>query len=192
MKNYTKTKINFTSFLITLITVLSIYLLLPIIGSWQVQAANQKQESQNQAAIEEITKIADSTETSKKDATWMIEIPSIDLEAEIAEGTDSNTMNKYVGHFTETSKDKGNVGLAAHNRGYPVNYFARVKELKEGDKIYYKYNETKITYQVDKIKIIKDTNWSYLEPTEKNKITLITCVENEPEYRRCIQGTEIT
>ena len=188
MKNYTKTKINFTSFLITLIIVLSIYFLLPIVGSWQVQATNQE-ESQNQAVIEEITKIADS---AKKEAAWMIEIPSIDLEAEIAEGTDSNTMNKYVGHFTETSKDKGNVGLAAHNRGYPVNYFARVKELKEGDKIYYKYNETKITYQVDKIKVTKDTNWSYLEPTEKNKITLITCVENEPEYRRCIQGTEIT
>ena len=191
MKNYTKTKINLTSFLITLIIVLSIYFLLPIISSWQVQAKNQE-ESQNQAVIEEITQIADSAETLKKDAAWMIEIPSIDLEAEIAEGTDSNTMNKYVGHFTETSKDKGNVGLAAHNRGYPVNYFARVKELKEGDKIYYKYNETKITYQVDKIKVIKDTNWSYLEPTEKNKITLITCVENEPEYRRCIQGTEIT
>lgn len=192
MKNYTKTKINFTSFLITLIIVLSIYFLLPIIGSWQVQAVNQKQETQNQAVIEEITQIADSAEKLKKDAVWMIKIPSINLEAEIAEGTDNNTMNKYVGHFTETSKDKGNVGLAAHNRGYPVNYFARLKELKEGDKIYYKYNETKTTYQVDKIKVIKDTNWSYLEPTEKNKITLITCVENEPEYRRCIQGTEIT
>ena len=26
--------------------------------------------------------------------------------------------------------------------------------------------------------------------TEENRITLITCVENEPEYRRCIQGIE--
>ena len=37
---------------------------------------------------------------------------------------------------------------------------------------------------------IKETNWSYLEETKDNRITLITCVENEPEYRRCIQGIE--
>ena len=38
--------------------------------------------------------------------------------------------------------------------------------------------------------IIKDTNWEYLENTEENQITLITCVENEPEFRRCIQAVE--
>lgn len=41
------------------------------------------------------------------------------------------------------------------------------------------------------ITVIEETNWSYLENTVENKITLITCVENEPSYRRCIQATEI-
>ena len=39
--------------------------------------------------------------------------------------------------------------------------------------------------------IIENTDWTYLEDTEENTITLITCVENEPKYRRCIQGEEI-
>ena len=26
--------------------------------------------------------------------------------------------------------------------------------------------------------------------SEENKITLITCVENEPKYRRCVQAVE--
>ena len=43
---------------------------------------------------------------------------------------------------------------------------------------------------ITKIEIIKNTDWSYLEKTEKNKITLITCVENEPQYRRCVQAEE--
>jgi len=30
-----------------------------------------------------------------------------------------------------------------------------------------------------------------LKNTFDNRITLITCVEDQPEYRRCIQGTEI-
>lgn len=121
---------------------------------------------------------------------WKIKIPTISLEASISEGTGKEVMDKYVGHFEETSKKIGNIGLAAHNRGYAVNYFARIKELKEGDEIIYEYNDFEKTYIVIKNKIIKDTDWEDLEETEENKITLITCVENEPEYRRCIQGIE--
>ena len=86
----------------------------------------------------------------------------------------------------------GNVGLAAHNRGYTNNYFENLKNLQVEDIIYYSYNEELKKYKVEKHKIIKDTDWSYLKSTEENVITLITCVENEPEYRRCIQGIEIT
>ena len=121
---------------------------------------------------------------------WKIIIPSISLEAEIAEGTSKQVMNDYVGHFEETTKTTGNVALAAHNRGYPVNYFAKIKNLKEGDKVIYQYEGFQKTYRVTKQRIIKDTDWSVLENTEDNQLTLITCVENEPEYRRCVQATE--
>ena len=120
-----------------------------------------------------------------------IMIPEISLEAEISEGTSKEIMDKFVGHFEETTKISGNVGLAAHNRGYAVNYFANIKQLKENDKIIYQYNGEQKTYSVIENKIIKDTDWSLLENTKDNRITLITCVENEPEYRRCIQGKEI-
>lgn len=125
-----------------------------------------------------------------KNTQWKLIIPKISLEAEISEGTSKEVMNKYIGHFEETSKKSGNIGLAAHNRGYEVNYFSQIKLLKEGDKIVYKFYDFENTYTVVENKIIKDTDWSYLEKTEENKITLITCVENEPEYRRCIQAIE--
>ena len=125
-----------------------------------------------------------------KDNLWKIQIPKISLDASISEGTSKEIMDKYVGHFEETSLKSGNVGLAAHNRGYAVNYFANIKSLQEGDEIIYKYNDFIKTYIVEENKIIKDTDWKDLENTKENKITLITCVENEPEYRRCIQGVE--
>lgn len=125
-----------------------------------------------------------------KESNWKIIIPSISLEAQISEGTSKEVMNKFVGHFEETVKTNGNIGLAAHNRGYEVNYFSNLKKLKEGDEIIYKFNEFEKRYKVQKHVIIKDTDWSYLEKTKENKITLITCIENEPEYRRCIQGVE--
>lgn len=121
---------------------------------------------------------------------WYIEIPSINLKAPIAEGTDIDTLNTKVGHFNETDKTIGNVGLAAHNRGYKYNYFEKLKKLKINDEIIYKYENFEKKYLITKIEIIKNTDWSYLEKTEKNKITLITCVENEPQYRRCVQAEE--
>ena len=129
-------------------------------------------------------------EKTIKESNWKIEIPKISLEASIAEGTSKEIMNKYIGHFEETATKDGNIGLAAHNRGYEVNYFSQIKYLKEGDEIIYKYYDFEKIYTVVENKIIKDTDWKDLEETEENRITLITCVENEPEYRRCIQGIE--
>ena len=100
-------------------------------------------------------------------------------------------MLDYVGHFENTEEWDGNVGLAAHNRGYPINYFANLKELKIGDEIIYKTKYGVKRYKVILSIIIKDTDWSYLQETKENKITLITCVENQPSNRRCIQGEEI-
>ena len=100
------------------------------------------------------------------------------------------TLNKYVGHFIETPIEEGNIALAGHNRGYDVNYFSRLKELREGDEIIYIHNEINRIYEVTKNKIIKDTDIDVLENTEENILTLITCVENEPNYRRCVQAEE--
>lgn len=121
---------------------------------------------------------------------WQIIIPKISLCAEVHEGTTDEVMNSFVGHFEETSKTDGNIGLAAHNRGYSKNYFQNIKKLNEGDEIIYKYGNFEKIYIVEVHKIIKDVDWSYLEDTEENTITLITCVENEPNYRRCVQAVE--
>ena len=121
---------------------------------------------------------------------WYIHIDKISLKAPIQEGTNPEILDDYVGHFEESSKDLGNICLAAHNRGYKNNYFSRLKELQEGDEIKYIYKNIERTYIITKHEIIQNTDWSNLEPTEENTITLITCVENEPEYRRCIQGME--
>lgn len=143
----------------------------------------EKTNSTNQTKEEKQAKAENTTtkETNIKEKQWYLKIPRIFLEAEIAEGTTTEVMNTYIGHFEESAKKEGNICLAAHNRGYPVNYFQNLKLLKKGDKI---------EYEVTENYIIKDTDWSCMEKTEENEITLITCIENEPEYRRCIKGIE--
>lgn len=144
--------------------------------------------------IEETQKIdniqINSIDTENENSDWYLEIPNINLKANIAEGTTKEIMDKYIGHFEETQKITGNIALAAHNRGYENNYFHNLKELNEGDDILYTYKGETKEYIVEKHYIIEETDVSCLEDTEENIITLITCVENEPKYRRCIQGIE--
>ena len=57
-----------------------------------------------------------SPESQQETEEWYIEIPIINLKANIKEGTEKETLDDYVGHFEETQKENGNIGLAAHNR----------------------------------------------------------------------------
>lgn len=129
-------------------------------------------------------------EIEKYPDDWYIKIPSISLIAPIQQGTTTEILNKSVGHFEESPLLKGNVCLAAHNRGYEVNYFEKIKNLLLNDIIIYQYGSIEKTYAVSNVTIIKETDWSYVEE-KGNKITLITCVDNKPEYRLCVQATEI-
>lgn len=183
--NYNPNKIDFKIHLIS--NILKKNSVLVELNSNNInQETKDNSETQNNYTI---TQTKENLETTEE-KNWKIIIPKISLEANISEGTRKETMDKYVGHFEETSKKDSNIGLAAHNRGYEVNYFARIKELKEGDEIRYKYFDFEKIYTVVENKIIKDTDWEDLEKTEDNRITLITCVENEPEYRRCLKGIE--
>jgi len=153
-------------------------------------------EKTSDEKLEEIeNKVNDNLENGTEDSLtendvfdWYIEIPKIKLYAPIEDGTDDEVLNRSVGHFENTSRRNGNCGLAAHNRGYRVNYFAKLKELEKGDIIYYFVDGKKYEYKVSEIAIIYETDWSMLEDTEDDRITLITCVENRDEYRLCIQG----
>ena len=122
---------------------------------------------------------------------WRIEIPKISVIAPIKEGTTQDVLATSVGHFPESNTYRGNVALAGHNRGYNCNFFERIKELKTGDKIIYYTDKGKKEYSVVLNKIIQQTDWTYIEDTSDNRLTLITCVENMYEYRRCVQAVEI-
>lgn len=207
MARYTTRYVNLVSFIITLLifiitinaritlnrinygTLISILLKRDSVLV-ELKSNNFNQDTEDKNVENQNNPKTNNLETKEEKNKWKIIIPEISLEAEISEGTSKEIMDKFVGHFEETTKISGNVGLAAHNRGYAVNYFANIKQLKENDKIIYQYNGEQKTYSVIENKIIKDTDWSLLENTKDNRITLITCVENEPEYRRCVQAKE--
>lgn len=124
------------------------------------------------------------------DMIGVLTIPDILLEnAPIKESTELSTLATAIGHFTNTSIYNGNVGLASHNGG-DGDYFKDLNKLKVGNEIYYQTRFGVKRYLVKTIKTIDEDDWSYLEETEDNRITLITCVNGKSNKRLCVQAVE--
>ena len=197
MSNYSKRKGIVVSIIISLVIWISLNFILIQFNENQKKEVNTtlvlktSQVNPIKENVEENIEIDEAVENQYKINEWRIFISKINLDAPILEGTTQEVLRRGVGHFTSTSKWDGNVVLAAHNRGYKYNFFQEIKRLEIGDIIEYQTEQGKRTYEVCGKEKIKETDLSILENTKENKLTLITCVENMPEYRLCIQAKEL-
>ena len=118
-------------------------------------------------------------------------IPSLGICYKVYDGTDTDTMRKGLGHFPSTSAWSGLIGICGHNRGSNHN-IGGIKDLDAGDIIRYETILGTRTYEVAFVKIIDWTDWSYLGSTADNRITIITCLADQPTKRVCVQGVEVS
>ena len=116
-----------------------------------------------------------------------LKISKLGLNVKVYES--ENNLEKGVGHFTDTAVFTGNVAIAGHNRG--VNsYFGEIHHLKAGDEIIYSTKLGTKKYAVTSVRKINAADFSFLRETSDNRLTLITCVKNEPNFRWCVQARE--
>lgn len=164
-------------------------ILLMLALAFKPDTKDNNKHTQENKTIEEQTVNILSIDEKDKNIIGYITIQELGIEkAPIADGTDNKTIGKYVGHFENSSYLDGNVCLCSHNRGSKASFFKNLKNAKNGMKIEYttKY-ETK-TYTINEIKAIEETDFSILEATETDKITLITCIANQRNKRLCVVG----
>jgi len=119
-----------------------------------------------------------------------LSIPKLNVTGKVFEDESLENLSKGIGHFKFTSCWDGNVGFAAHNRGLSVA-FGKIHTLSAGDKIIYSTKLGTRTYEVYSVSQIKETDMSKLQRTNENIVTLITCVNDKPELRWCVQAREI-
>lgn len=118
-----------------------------------------------------------------------LKIPEINLTVKVYQGTDSMSLAKGAGHFSSTSIWDGNVAIAGHNRGVN-NHFGKIHTLEVGDEITLTTKLGTRTYEVYSVAKIAVDDTSILNDSADNRITLVTCVMNRPDYRWCVQAEE--
>ena len=125
------------------------------------------------------------------DEIGTLTIPDILLDnAPIRESVELSTLSETIGHFPSTSIYEGDVGLGSHNSGSQGDFFKNLKKIKIGSEIFYQTNYGTKRYVVTTKEIISEEDWSYLQETEDNRITLITCVAGQKDKRLCVQAIE--
>lgn len=117
----------------------------------------------------------------------VIKINKIGFEGLVYEGTSMDTLDKGIGHFESSPYLEGNVCLAGHNY---IGVWKNLHTLQNGDKINYTSFLGTKEYEVNKIMQINENDWSNLENTNENIITLITCVKGKPTKRLVVQAIE--
>ena len=120
-----------------------------------------------------------------------VKIPSLDINMKVWEGETNASMKKGLGHYSSTSAWDGNVGVCGHNRGAKYT-IGSIKDLEYGDIITYTTVHGTRTYSVVSVKTISNSDWSDLQAASDNRITLTTCLANQPEKRICVQAVEKT
>ena len=180
--------------LILLVAFIMIGLSIFFIYKFQVYKANKDAENitigDNDNLIDTDVE-NDDYEINENDVIGKLTIPDILLKnAPIKEGTELSILSEAIGHFKSTSIYSGNVGLASHNSGGKGDYFKNLKNIKIGSEIYYQSQYGVKRYIVVNKDIIEETDFTYLEDSDENKITLITCVAGQREKRLCVQAIE--
>ena len=126
-----------------------------------------------------------------------ITIDKIKVELPIYHGTSEEVLSKSVGHLEGSSLPVGGIGthsvLSAH-RGLPSSkLFTDLDKLEIGDIFTINILNQMLTYEIDKITIVKPNEIEGLKIEEgKDYITLLTCTPyGINTHRLLVRGTRI-
>lgn len=119
-----------------------------------------------------------------------VKIPSLGISMKVWEGETNDSMANGLGHYSSTSAWDGNVGVCGHNRGAKYT-IGTIKDLSIGDNISYTTVYGTRKYSVSYVGTISNTDWTYLQGTSDNRITLTTCLADHPESRVVVQAVEV-
>lgn len=102
-----------------------------------------------------------------------LEIPILNSELPLVQGTSPQSLKSGVGHFTE-SVMPGAVDNCVIS-GHRDTYFRKIGKLKIGDELIVKTEAGMFTYKVTGTQIVHRNDKTIIVPTDRAVLTLTTC-----------------
>jgi sortase A len=105
-----------------------------------------------------------------------IEVPSIDLEIVMVQGTDTASLQKGPGHYPETAfPGQGQtIGIAGHRTTY-LAPFRKINEIEDGDEITLEMPYGTFTYEVQKHEIVDPSQVEIVDDVGYERLVLTAC-----------------
>jgi LPXTG-site transpeptidase (sortase) family protein len=102
-----------------------------------------------------------------------LNIPAINLSAMVAEGVETSTLRRSIGHVPGTSLPgaPGNVAISAHRD----TFFRHLGELQKGDQISFSTLDGTFDYAVESTSIVDPDERVVLRDIGRPTLTRITC-----------------
>lgn len=102
-----------------------------------------------------------------------LEIPRLELDVVVAEGTSSTVLRRAVGRLESSARpgERGNIVLAGHRD----TFFRPLADIREGDLIVLDGETGPRTYEVEWAKVLEPTDVHVLRKSRDPALTLVTC-----------------
>jgi sortase A len=125
----------------------------------------------------------------------VIQIPRIDLDMVVVQGTDYGSLKEGPGHYVDTADPwdrTGRVGIAGHRTTY-LHPFFNLDEVQPGDPIRLMTAYGTYTYTVTKNFVLPEaTAGVVLEQTQRPTLVLTTCNPRYASSERLIVEANLT
>ncbi len=131
------------------------------------------------------------------DTMGTVEIPKIAATLPIYHGTDTETLEKGVGHLRQTALPIGGAGTHAVLTGHTglpnAKMFDGLTKLEIGDKFYVHVLGETLAYEVDAINVVLPEEVELLDPISgEDHVTLLTCTPyGVNTHRLLVRGVRI-
>jgi sortase A len=110
------------------------------------------------------------------EAIGRIQIPSIDVDVVVVQGTDTASLQKGPGHYPDTPfpGQGGTTAIAGHRTTY-LAPFRHLDALEPGDEILLKMPYANFAYRVQKTRVVDDSAVEIIHDTGYERLVLTAC-----------------
>lgn len=143
-----------------------------------LKLANTKIEKESKTqANEKNNDKADSEDAKEElkvgDVIGILNIPRLDREIPIIEGTDSDSLDKGVGHLSSSymPREDNMIFLAGHRN----TVFTNFNKIQKGDSFYFKNSKGNYKYTVKNIKIVPRDDKTIIKKYDEEVLIVCTC-----------------